>query len=115
MAKRNLWLDDLRQAPDDWLWAKNFDEAIAILIAEDIDFASLDHDLGYCAICTEAQSSHVFDDYRCSCRKTGYDVVKWMEENDKWPSQKPKVHSMNPVGRHNMQLVINRKYDRTDE
>jgi len=44
----------------------------------------------------------------CACHDTGYDLVKWMAENEVWPKNKPTVHSDNPVGRKNMLGVIDR-------
>ena len=45
MAHR-LWLDDRRRPPWGYdLWAKTADQAIELLLAHDIEHASLDHDL----------------------------------------------------------------------
>lgn len=89
-----LWLDDLRTPPPGWTWAKTFDEAVEILKTGLVVAASLDHDLGL--------------------EKTGYDVVCWMEENDVWPKNGVSVHSMNPVGRAKMQVVIENNYSKED-
>jgi hypothetical protein len=98
-----LWLDDIREP---WKhgfiaceWARTADEAIARLATGEITFASLDHDL-------------TIDDTIGGPKgeKTGYDVVCWMEENDVWPKDGVVVHSMNPVGRARMQVVIDRHY-----
>lgn len=47
----NLWLDDVRPAPEGWHWATTARDAIAFLHAESrsgqkIEAVSLDHDLG---------------------------------------------------------------------
>jgi len=99
-----LWLDDIRSPkkygyPDAY-WAKTAEEAITILQTGAVTFASLDHDLSEMAIIGLAPSDE----------KTGYDVVRWMEENGVWPSGGVKVHSMNPVGKARMEAVIARAY-----
>lgn len=86
----NLWLDDVRPAPDGFTHVKTVDEAMPYLISGEVEKASLDHDLGDGA--------------------TGYWLVSWMEENDIWPKEKPLVHSMNPWGAHRMREVIARKW-----
>jgi hypothetical protein len=116
-----MWLDDVREP---WKhgyigaeWAKTYDEAIVLLRTGNITFASLDHDIGACEECT-AHGYHIGDMKtaettfynKCPHAKTGYSVICWMEENNVWPKDGVKVHSMNPVGRQRMQAVIDRHY-----
>ena len=118
-----LWLDDVREP---WKhgfiaaeWARNYDQAIAMLKTGRITFASLDHDIGACADCVE-KMLHVGDMKtpettfynHCPHAKSGLDVVRWMEKNNVWPRDGVVVHSMNPEGRKDMQQVINRHYSR---
>lgn len=84
-----LWLDDVRPAPEGWYWAKNVETAKAMLIRGEVTHLSLDHDLGEDCL-------------------SGYDLCKWMAENNLWPSEQITIHSMNPVGRDNMRAIINR-------
>jgi hypothetical protein len=87
-----LWLDDFRAPPDaSWRWVKTVADAIPLIESGDVSRLSLDHDLG-------------------EYEPTGYDLVKWMEKNDKWP-QSVDVHSQNPVGAHNMLLAIRRHFE----
>lgn len=79
-----IWVDDLREAPEDWEWAKNFEQTID-LIRLGFEGISLDHDLG--------------ESYN------GYDVVKFIEFNDLWPDVIA-IHSGNPVGRDNIRRAI---------
>jgi hypothetical protein len=116
-----LWLDDVREP---WKygfigseWAKNYDEAIAILKTGEVTFASLDHDIGACKECTESgayvgdmKTAETTFYNRCPHEKSGYDVVCWMEENNVWPKDGVVVHSMNPVGKQRMMQVINKHY-----
>lgn len=89
-----LWLDDVRPAPRGWYWAVTAVEAFTILQSCYVTDASLDHDLG--------------DSF------SGYDLLKILAEYREvkglnyWPLNKPSIHSANPVGRANMQSVIDR-------
>ena len=92
-----LWLDDIREAPEGWKWVKCAEAAIQALKTGNVTEVSLDHDLS-------------FNDYTGKISQgnlTGYDVVLWMEMYNVWP-KKITVHSMNPVGRQRMAVVINR-------
>lgn len=87
-----LWLDDLRPAPEGWKWARTIGQAIGIAYFESGIFeeCSLDHDLGN------------GDDL------DGIRFVDWMAENNVWPTKRPVVHSMNPVGRKRIEMTIER-------
>ena len=84
-----LWLDDTRPAPPDWVWCQSIEAAKTLLRTGKVESASLDHDLGL-------------------NKKTGYDLCMWMVENNTWPTNKPTVHSANPVGAIRMRGVISR-------
>jgi len=89
---RCLWLDDLRPAPEGWVWVKTAHEAIEQLAREAFDVVSLDHDLG--------------DDEGLG---TGLDVLRWIEEQvflHGYRAPELRVHSMNPVGREKMWAAI---------
>lgn len=111
-----LWLDDMRREPAGWTRATTMKEAQEIMLNNIVEEMSLDHDLGTeppCDICQEDwECQEAPDECRCECHRqiaaTGYDFVKWMAQNDKWPRKKPTVHSQNPVGRANMLSVIDR-------
>jgi len=86
-----LWLDDDRPAPKDFLWAKTYIDALAVILSDSpLYILSLDNDLGR--------------------NKEGYDVVKWMVEFldlDEWPDE-IRVHSANSVALDNMSATIER-------
>ena len=90
---KKLFLDDIRMPPDDsWTIVHNYDDCISALTYHVWDEISLDHDLG--------------DD-----SKTGYDVVKWLEERaanglGRFVPTIINIHSANPVGRKNMEAGI---------
>lgn len=89
MTATKLWVDDLRDPPDDtWTVARTSHKAIYFLAGIKFDLMSLDHDLGG-------------DD---TTRK----VVLWLCENPgRWP-RGVVVHSANPVGRSWLLGMIDR-------
>lgn len=113
-----LWLDDIRVPPDEsWTWCKTANEAKLILLAGNVEEASLDHDLGACEKCLKGMDAEEWlwrHDMKsipnCEHYGTGYTLVSWMEENHVWPKTRPKVHSANPVGRRRMEMVIDKWY-----
>lgn len=88
-----LWVDDIRVAPEGWMWAKSYKSAMQLLEANDYDFEviSLDHDLGG--------------------NKTGYDILCKIEEraND-YQNYRPiiGVHTANPVAKVKMQKIADK-------
>lgn len=76
-----LYLDDYRKPPNGWTLATTADECIEVLKSGLVTELSLDHDL--------------------AGEKTGYEVVKWMVENNVFPPLII-IHTMNPVGRQRM-------------
>lgn len=96
-----LWIDDVRPAPDGYVWAKSVDEAIDDIIFTDIlrifddenveiELIDMDHDAG---------------DYATY----GGDYIKlldWLEETAR--NYPIRIHSMNPVGIQNMRAIIER-------
>jgi len=87
-----LWVDDVRPAPDGWIWAKSYKSAMKLLEQNDWDFdvISLDHDLGG--------------------TKTGYDILYRIERRaHEYVNYAPfiGVHTANPVARDRMIPVAN--------
>lgn len=105
-----LWIDDLRLAPEGYIWAKSVKEAKEIIELYEhelqtnppatieeynklaIEIIDIDHDAG---------------DYA----RYGGDYIKlldWLEETDRdYPIH---IHSMNPVGVQNMRTIIQRNH-----
>ena len=88
-----LWLDDERPAPEGWVHETWASDAIEQLQTRNVTHLSLDHDLG----CNP----------RCG---SGYDVCIWLEqtivEDPTFPLPIVTLHTANPVGRQNMQRVL---------
>ena len=89
-----LWVDDVRPAPEGYLWVKSVNEAKRFLSDPHIQYCykikviDIDHDAGEYAI-------------------YGGDYIKlldWLEETGcSYPIH---IHSMNPVGVANMRTII---------
>ena len=96
-----LWIDDVRPAPERYVWCKSVNEAKElILIAEHrettkdlniiwrIELLDMDHDAG---------------DFACD----GGDYIKlldWLEETGR--NYPIRIHSQNPVGVANMRAIV---------
>jgi len=89
-----IYLDDLRPCPNGWILAKNAGEAITLLATNLVEMISLDHDLGP-PILTNG---------------TGYEVIKYIEAmvylDESYVPPEIIIHTGNPVGRKNMDLVL---------
>lgn len=100
-----LYLDDIRECWVGWDLARNYRDAVNMVMAaemmgEEWTHATLDHDLSF-------EHYYHFTN-QPSSEETGMDFVAWMIEHNKWPTHKPTVHSMNPAGRRRMEQAIER-------
>ena len=89
-----LWIDDVRPAPDGYVWAKSTNETIRFITEfenlVEIEILDVDHDSG-----------DYFWDGEDFIR-----VLDWLEETGRnYPIH---IHSMNPVGVANMRAIIKR-------
>lgn len=93
MSQLKLWIDDIRESPNDYIWIKSVNEAKRIIETNKFDsiIIDLDHDAG---------------DYATD----GGDYIKlldWLEfMNIVDNSFTFHIHSMNPVGVQNMRNII---------
>lgn len=116
----DLWLDDMRPAPEGWVHVKTVEEAKNYLASGQVRKMSLDHDLGACNVCMGGRTAEQWLDEskftqmpNCDHFGTGYTLVCWMEETGYWSHEYPTVHSANPAGRDRMRLAIRREHERT--
>ena len=91
---RTLLIDDLRTL-NVTKTARTYNAGIRALKRGPWDVLFLDHDFG-----------------DQDPRKTGYGIICWLEENTQYLPKKIILVSMNPVGRKQMQVVINRLYQK---
>lgn len=103
-----LYVDDVRKCPDGWLVARTVEDAKLLLMRDDVEEVSLDHDMGACADCTakgldtgDMKTPETTFAGLCAHALSGYDLVVWMCDNERVPAT-VKLHSMNPVGRKRM-------------
>ena len=90
---KDVYLDDERETPAGWHRCYHVYEVVKLIKAGEVRRLSLDHDLG-------------------EGEKTGYHLVLWMVENNRWPKEKPVVHSANPVGAMVMRDMIERWFQK---
>lgn len=102
-----MWLDDLRVAPPGWTHVHTVAEAENFMLHNDVDEASLDHDLGHALDCPGCHLG-AHPDTKHIDAPNGKHFVLWLIESGKWPKSRPNVHSQNPVGRETMNQLINR-------
>lgn len=113
--KIKIYLDDVRTpVENNWVVVRSYDEFITKVNEiglENIDFISLDHDLGDSAM--KEWHKNVYHnyalDYNNITEKTGYDCAKWLVE--KWMEGQSVVdvytHSANAIGSANIMGYIN--------
>ena len=85
-----IWVDDVRQAPDGYVWCRSVNETIAVMKRNPVDVLDMDHDAG---------------DYA----KDGGDYIRildWLESHPEINPPTIRIHSMNPVGVENMRRII---------
>lgn len=101
MSEINIWLDDIRPAPDGFIWVKNvaeltnFYNKCVLDTKQKINIISLDNDLG-------------------EGMPEGYKFLDYIEPRvilagDPLPAE-IRVHSANPVARKRMEMVIDNLY-----
>lgn len=113
--KNRIYLDDVRTPIEtDWIVVRSYDEFVAKVNEiglENIEYISLDHDLGDSAM--REWHTNVYVNYKLDynniTEKTGMDCAKWLVEQ--WLDGKPVVevytHSANAIGSANIMGYIN--------
>lgn len=102
-----VWHDDIRPAPQGWVWARTNTEAERLLLENDVAEISLDHDLGlhgYTEAEIEANPELIMG--RGQAEETGYDLVLWMIFKNRVPPLVT-IHSWNPDGAKKMAALLN--------
>lgn len=105
-----LWIDDMRPAPDGYVWCKSTNEALRAIVIEqrnEIELIDLDHDAGDFAKDGGDFINVLNELERLSRRKN---VVNGVEFHNYWHFRckeiKFRLHSANPVGIENMRRII---------
>jgi hypothetical protein len=89
-----IWVDDVRSAPEGYVWCTTVNQVIMLLhdqdILDEIELLDLDHDAG-------------------SYAEFGGDYIKILDFIEQTGRSYPiRIHSMNPVGVENMRRIIQR-------
>ena len=97
-----LWIDDIRPAPDGYIWCNSVDSAKKMIeiygswvdsdnnIVDYIELIDIDHDAG--------DYARFGGDY--------IELLNWLEETGR--NYPIRIHSMNVIGRENMRRIIQR-------
>lgn len=99
-----IWVDDIRPAPDGYMWCKSVAMAVERIwylealcasypsarMKYQIELIDMDHDAGEYA---EAGGDYI-------------ELLEWLEETGR--SYPIRIHSLNPVGVENMRRIIQR-------
>jgi hypothetical protein len=114
--KVKIYLDDIRTPTDNtWVVVRNYEQFVSTIMyygLENIEYISLDHDLGEEAMNEYYRNvrKNYFFNYDNINEKTGYDCCKFLVNHSldtKTPLPTVYVHSANPVGSANMMGYIN--------
>lgn len=99
-----LWIDDIRPAPEGYVWCKSVNQAISTI--ESVSHVYFDN----YDICDEDVISVIDIDHDAgSYASDGGDYIRlldWLEEVGR--NYPVRIHSMNPVGVENMRRIIQR-------
>lgn len=93
-----IWLDDVREQPQGYTWCKSVNECKNLIeycekAGELVEVVDCDHDLG----------DYAYDG------GDGIKLLDWLLERN--TLYNIELHTMNPVGRQNMQRMINRYWN----
>jgi hypothetical protein len=95
-----LWVDDVRPAPDGYVWCHSVNETIDFISWLDVSGEYFDLPI------TLVDVDHDAGDYACD----GGDYIKFLDYCEEcWGRDLPfaiRIHSMNPVGIANMRAII---------
>jgi hypothetical protein len=106
-----VWHDDVRPAPEGWVWARTNGRAKDLLYGDDVIEISMDHDLGLhdIEVPDPGEDPDGFADAiagRGQASETGLDLVNWMVEQGLVPPLVT-IHSWNPDGAQAMAARLN--------
>ena len=96
-----IWVDDIRQAPDGYVWCKSVNDARQKI--ESVEYANKTNHFKYPIVLIDIDhdaGNYAFD---------GGDYIKlldWLEETGR--NYPIRIHSANPVGVENMRRIIMR-------
>lgn len=110
---KKLFLDDLRKAPDStWEVVRSYKAFVEYIEKNGVpDIISFDHDLSFEHYPFGEEYPTADIPYGKYVERTGYDCAKWLIDRGTLP-KKYFVHSMNPVGKQNIEFIMSAAYRR---
>ncbi len=93
-----IWVDDIRPAPESFVWCKSTNEALRLIVSniENVECIDLDHDMGDTF---GGDAIHILNELERKSRL-----------NDAFSKSVKKIkfrlHTANPVGEQNMRVII---------
>jgi hypothetical protein len=111
---KRLYLDDIRPCPFGWEVARTPEEFKRMVLEQEWDEMSLDHDLA--DIHYEEMDGRLVYTGPRTRPEDGYDLVRWLfkQDREKLPKSKPNVHSANPAGAKRMREYIDYAWENKD-
>lgn len=110
-----IWMDDIREAPEGYLWVKDVDTAISEIIRceKEIDYIYRDYILGYISndIALKRFPHYIIIEISCDNDlgegvAEGYKLLDWLEATGRnYPIH---IHTANLVARQRMKSIIKR-------
>lgn len=97
-----VFLDDARITPEGWVRAYSAEEALHLLLSQEVEWLSLDYDLDLVPV---EQEGLIVEAKVNPDAKNGTWLVREMIERNRWPLHLC-IHSMNPTGVKEMQALI---------
>ena len=101
-----LWIDDVRPAPEGYIWCKSVSKAKSVIVKWENENKQLAESFGFSEIPIKLiDIDHDAGDYA----KDGGDYIKlldWLEETGR--NYPIRIHSANVVGVQNMRRIIER-------
>ena len=107
MVDLKLWIDDVRPAPEGYVWCKSVDDAWSTIrrYTNDIEEISLDHDAGE-YVFEGGDYIKILDKLESLCHSTNaIERAYWLERCIRFRFS---LHSANAVGVANMRRIIQR-------
>jgi hypothetical protein len=99
-----LWIDDIRPAPEGYVWCKSVNETKSYIIRALIGWLRLNKEIQYPIgiLDIDHDSGEFYQD-----GGDYIEILKWFEKTQT-PCPPIHIHSMNPVGVENMRAIIER-------
>lgn len=102
-----IWLDDIRPAPEGYIWIKSVNEAKEFILNCEKEYADNHVKTGMCDLSLLARDLDIDHDAGEFAKDGGdyIELLKWLESTHRM-NYTFRFHSANPVGVENMRRII---------